>query len=301
MLVNENAYSQMSNTLLPARFGQGLLAQAALGDAGEKLSTMSYSLFSRSNDKPRMFRVSNITDPYTGQRRECLRAQLSQGYGLYNNLTFVEDMLDNAPELADAPVLDYRVTDVGMRLRFALEPLDRIEVHKPVAMCEAWNSEVGRRRCGLGAGIWMLDCTNGMSHWDSRQDFAWYHRGDSGRIRQGVKSAVTEIRTSASGVVEAYNSALTIAVDDAYAWMEAQLKQEKATKSQIVAAQAALTHETTTPGGLLASVVDATTLIAQDYDLFEQAELERSAARILRRGRATALRNGGRIPMPATA
>jgi hypothetical protein len=46
----------------------------------------------------------------------------------------------------------------------------------------------------------------------------------------------------------------------------------------------ALDHETTTPGKLLASTIDAITLVAQDHDLFGQAELEAVGARLLHRG-----------------
>lgn len=299
MLVSDNAFRQMATTLLPTRFGSGLLEQSALGEMGEKLSTMSYALFAKGNTTPRMFRVANIKDPYSGRVMPCIRGQLSQGYGTYDNLTFVQDLLDNAPELAEAPVLDFYTTDVGLRLRFAMEPMDRIELNKPVSMLEAWNSEVGRRRCGLSAGAWKLVCTNGMTHWDARQEFGWYHRGSGDRIRDGVRSAVNEIKTTASGVVEAYGQALEIAVDDAFGWMEAELKREKLSGTQIQAVHKALTHETTTPGGVLASLVDATTLAAQGYDLFEQASMERAASRMMRRGASIALKNNGRIPAMA--
>jgi hypothetical protein len=46
-----------------------------------------------------------------------------------------------------------------------------------------------------------------------------------------------------------------------------------------------LCDPTTTEGGLLASVVDAVTLAAQqESDLFAQAEVEQYGARLLRRG-----------------
>ena len=96
-------------------------------------------------------------------------------------------------------------------------------------------------------------------------------------------------------MVAAYNQALDVAIDDAFAYLARELKREKLTKEQIKAAQEALNHETTTPGGCLASAVDATTLIAQNYDIHTQSEIERAAARMMRRGQAEALRTDGRI------
>ena len=299
MLVHDNAYGQMSsqNGLgLPTRFGNGLLAQSALGDAGEKLSTMSWALWAAESTRPRLFRTA-LTRDQDGKVQRVLRSQQSQGYAIYDNLDFVQDLLDNAPDLATMPVLDFRVGDTGMRVRFSGVPQNEIELNVPVPMLEAWNSEVGRRRTVLQGGMWKLWCTNGCGTWESDSEFAWRHFGNTERISDGVASAIHEIRTSASGVVDAYTSALDVAIDDAFAFMERELKREGLTKAQIAASQAGLEHETTTAGGCLASTVDAVTLIAQEFDLFTQADMERAAGRMMRRGQTEALRNGGRIVM----
>lgn len=298
MLVHDNAYRQMSQTLLPARFGSGLLAQAGMGDAGEKLSTMSWALWSQKQTNPRKFRTVQTRDE-DGTVRPMIRSQHSQGYAVYDNYSFVQDLLDNAPDLAEMPVLDFRVTDTGMRLRFSTDGSEHFELRKPVPIIEAWNSEVGRRRTVLNAGMWMLICTNGMQSWDEKTSFAWRHFGDTSRISDGVASAIAEIQTASRGVVDAYNSALDVSIDDAFAFMERELKRDGLTREQIGRAQKALDHEWTTPGGSLASAVDATTLIAQQFDMFEQSTIERAAARMLRRGNAEALRTGGRIRMTA--
>jgi len=299
MLVHENAYSQMSSNLLPARFGSGLIQQAALGDTGQKLSTMSWALWSKENLTPRMFRSVRTRDA-DGSIRRIIRSQHSQGYAVYDNYNFVQDLLDNAPDLGEMPVLDFRVTDTGMRLRFSADGTrEPLALDKPVPIIEAWNSEVGRRRTVLNSGIWKLICTNGMKAFDSKREFAWRHFGDTSRISDGVASAITELRTEATGVVDAYNSALDISIDDAFAFMERELKREGLTQEQVGKAQKALDHEWTTPGGGLASIIDATTLIAQDYDMFVQSDIERAAARVMRRGQAEALRTGGRIRVDA--
>jgi hypothetical protein len=298
MLVHKNAYDQMSGNLLPARFGTGLLAQSEIGEMGEKLSTMSWALWSAQNKTPRRFRTVRTRDE-DGQVHRVIRSQHSQGYAVYDNLMFVQDLLDNAPELTDMSVIDFRVTDVGMRLRFSTEDVGRFELNKPMPIIEAWNSEAGRRRTVLNAGIWKLICTNGMHSWDESSSFAWRHFGNTDRIKDGVASAINEIRTASKGVVKAYNSALNISIDDAFKFMERELKKEGLNKSQISQAQAALDHDWVSEGRNLASVVDATTLIAQEFDMFEQSSIERAAARMMRRGQNEALSNNGRILMRA--
>ncbi len=87
-----------------------------------------------------------------------------------------------------------------------------------------------------------------------------------------------------------------MSIDDAFAWMEEELKRTKVPERFIVEAQKALTDPTTTPGGNLASVVDAITLTAQgERDLVQQYDMERSAARVMRRGLSESLKTGGSI------
>lgn len=166
-------------------------------------------------------------------------------------------------------------------------------------MIEAWNSEVARRRVGLRGGMWKLVCTNGMGHWNSQTEYNWIHRGNADRIRSGVQNAFTNLITSATGVVDAYKEALDVGIENAFHWMEQELGLIKSVPDRITkAAQAGLSDPTTTPGGSLASVVDAVTLIAQnESDMFTQYEVERAAAKLLIKGRGIALKNGGYIPV----
>jgi hypothetical protein len=289
-LVHENAFQQMATNNLPGRGGAFLLSQARLGDAGQKLSTLSWNLFSRENDKPRMLRTANMKD-LDGSTRRVIRSQHSQGYAPYDNVNFVNDLLSNSPELATMGVVQFDVTDTGMRLRF-VDADGEIPLRQPVPMVEAWNSEVGRRRVGLLGGMFRLVCTNGMGSWDKKAEYHWRHYGDAERISGGVRSAIDEIRTSASGVVDAYNRSLNVAIDDAMLWLEQELGIAGASTEQVQRSIKALSDETTTDGGFLASVVDAVTLAAQDErSLFEQAEMEAFGARLLRRGLSAARDN----------
>jgi hypothetical protein len=289
MLVSRNAFSQMSAELLPARFGGGLLDMAALDGDGEKLATMAWAKFARLDEKPRLFRTVNMKDPVTGRVTRMLRSQHSQGYGTYDNLRFVEDLLANATDLRDLPVAQFNLSDAGMRLRFIGVPREEVQLRTPVPMIEAWNSEVGRRRVGLVGGQWKLVCTNGMGSWDRKSEWHWRHYGEGDRIGRGVASAMEEIGTASSRVLEAYDKALSTGIDDAFAFMEQSMRGTAST-AFIARSIAALDHETTTPGRTLASVVDAITLEAQEEDLFTQADMEALAADVLRRGLAMANR-----------
>lgn len=290
MLVHENAYRQMTANVLPARGGGFLLEQARLGQSGEKLSTMSWSMFARGDDKPRTFRTV-LTRDADGSVRRMLRSQHSQGYATYDNLKFVEDMLTFGGDLASARVATFNATDTGMMLRF-VQTDGEIELNKPIPMFEALNSEVGCRKTTLRGGMWKLVCTNGMAHWDKSSEWAWRHYGNGERISRGVASAFDELKAASSGVIEAYNRSLDIAIDDAFAWLTQELDKAGASEAQVKRAQAALNDPTTTSGGRLASVVDAITLSAQDEtDLFEQTQMEDWASLLLRRGLAA---SGGR-------
>ncbi len=290
-LISRTAWNQIAPEVLPARGGGFLLDQARLGEHGEKLSNMSWALFARGADSPRLIRTAK--QKHGDKIVPVIRSCHSQGYATYDNLTFVEDILANV-NADDLPVLQYTLTDGGMRVRFALAPLDTIELKKPIPMMEAWNSETGQRRTVFKGGTFRLVCTNGMTTTETTAEWAWRHYGSSERIRRGVESAITDLRTTASGVVDLYNKALETSIDDAFSWMMQELELAGVAADTRTKAVNALDDVTTTPGRLLASTIDAVTLIAQDFDLYEQAELEAVGSRLLTRGLSQA--RNGRIP-----
>jgi hypothetical protein len=303
----DNGASQLQSYVLPGHFFKGMKQLAKMDEQGAKLATMVWAKFARQHgETPR--KVRTVRMKVNGEVERVVRSTVSQTYATYSNLEFVQDILDNAGDYANLPVLDWRVTDSGMRLRFAgmdnamygLANLDpSVLMEEPIPMIEAWNSEVARRRVGLRGGMWKLVCTNGMGHWNSQTEYNWIHRGDAERIRSGVQSAFTNLVTSANGVVDAYKEALDIGIDNAFYWLEQELGLIKSVPERITkAAQAGLSDPTTTSGGMLASVVDAITLVAQDEsDMFTQYEVERAAAKLLVKGRNIALKNGGYIPV----
>jgi hypothetical protein len=297
-LVSNNGAHQLASHVLPSgKFFSGLRELAVKDSQAEKLATMVWAKFKEEKEKGMVVRTVNMR--VNGSVRRVIRACLTPSYAAYSNLEFAQALLDHSEHFAEMPVLDWKVTDSGMRIRFCAidEPLAVLRhwdegalLHEPVPMIEGWNSEVGRRRVGFRGGMWKLVCTNGMGHWDKKREFSWIHRGDAKRIREGVRHGYEDIMTTANGVVDAYNKALEVSIDDAYLWMQAELKRAGATKKVIAAAETNLSDPSTTPGGLLASVVDSITLTAQgESDIFSQYDVENLAANVLRRGLSQSL------------
>jgi hypothetical protein len=291
--VSRTAYAQLTGEVLPARGGGFLSDLADVDGASAKLATMAYAKFAGTYADPRLFRT--FTTRIDGEAVPVLRSVHSTSYAAYDNLRFVEDLLTNM-EVRDLPVLQAHITDGAMRIRFGLHPVERIELRTPTPMVEAWNSEVGRKATGLQGGIFRLVCTNGAHTWEAGASYRWRHYGDADRIAGGVAGAVAEIRAYTDGTVDAYRKALDVAIDDAYALLEAELSRAGFSASTVAAAGVALDDPTTTPGRNLASAVDAVTLIAQnDGDLITAAELERFGGDLLRRGLTMAERGAIRV------
>lgn len=296
LLFSANGASQVAREVLPGSFFNGLKKLAEIDAQGEKLATMNWSKFATQATTVRNVRTIRlkVPDGNGGQAiRRMIRSCHSQDYAPYSNLQFVQDLLDHGGEYAQLPVLDFRVSDTGMRLRFAdSQPT----TERPIQMYEAWNSEVGRRRVTLRGGMFKLICTNGMGHWNDRKDFWWIHRGDASRIRDGVRSAFENIKVTNSGILNMYQEAANISIDNAFSWLEQTLSGQGVSNSVVEAAKVALTHPTTTPGFNLASCVDAVTLIAQDCDdMFAQFELEREASRMMVKAVAQGKKNGNTL------
>lgn len=297
MVLTHHALRAFGREVLPGRGLDFLLEQIDLGEGGRKLSDMSFAGFSRAHGHtPRMIRTLTLRDPATGKPARAIRSVHSTDYAPYDNLEFVEDLLSGG--YASHPLVSIVESDQGLRLRFLLG--ESAEVGKPIPMLEAWNSETGSRAVTVKPGMFRLVCTNGAGTWEESATFRWIHRGDRERIRTGVKDAITELRTSAAGVVKAYEDALEVSIDDAYAWFERAAAGEDLTKVEAANVRTAMHDETTTRGGLLASVVDAVTLAAQSaIDEFEQERMEQIGARLLRRGLTESLKTGGRLTAEA--
>ena len=280
--------------ILPNR-GAGFL-DALVGaqvNGGAKLATMNAALLSRPLDKPVQLRTVRTKDPSTGKVVRAVRAVFLD-YTAFDDLAYLNALLDSTAT-RDLPVLSYRRGDDGMRVRFALAPVDGIEVNQAIPIMEAWNSETGRCSVKMNGGAWKLVCLNGMSTFEKGAVYRWIHRGRASRITDGVPQAVSEIRNKATGLVERYNEAVDVAIDNAAAWL-ASVLDGHASQSTVDAAVGAMDHATATPGRMLASTVDAITWIAQqETDGFRQHELEGLAVHVMDAGLTQAARFDDRV------
>lgn len=309
LIFTSNGAGQVSKEVLPSSFFNGLKQLAWMDADGEKVAAMAWLKFAQKQDRIRMVRTINVR--IGSEVFKAIRSCHSQSYAPYSNLEFVQSLLDSSTDFAERPVLDWRVTDSAMRLRFAgidaplaalrhWDPSGMLE--EPIPMIECWNSEVGRRRVGLRGGMWKLISGSGMGHWgriENKTEANWIHRGDSDRIRSGVSSVYQNILVAANGVVDSYKKALSVSIDDAYDWMRQEMKRSNASDRVIEAAREGLDDVTTTSGGCLASVVDAITLVAQKESIFDQYDLEHMASTILRRGLAEEAKLGYGLPLIA--
>lgn len=290
-LVTSNGASLLARNVLPSRFFPGLRQLAKMDSEGGRLATQVWQKFGAKCRKPRMVRTCRVK--VNGAIRWVVRSCHSNRYAPYDNLELVTDIRKHAGDFASMPVLSWWVTDTGMRIRFyAVEDTlaafmhldDQALMNEPIPMIEVWNSEVGRRRVGMRAGLFRLVSGTGLCCWSDRTEFGWIHRGSSTRIADGVKGAFSSLFETAKEVIEVYKAAMDVDIDDPEAYLGAVLAR-KVPDKVLAQAKEALQDPTTTPGGSLASVVDAIALAAQrTLDLFTQEEIENLASQVMING-----------------
>ena len=279
MIFSSNGAAQAAAHVLPGHFSRGLRKLASIDNHGAQCATMAWFKFSRACKKPVKIRTVRVETDRGVVR--MIRAITSQTYCTYSHIDYVKSLIANGGEYSQMPVVDWRLTDNGLRLRFAGE---KPTLAKPVSMYEAWNNEVGSGTVTLRGGLWKLVCTNGMGSWSENAEFTWQHRGTHDRINAGIKGAFDNLRVSNNGVLNAYEAAGNKHISNILQWMQDELQQMGVSGERIQRAQGGLSHPTTSPGSTLASVVDAVTLIAQDEpDMLEQMALENTASKLLAR------------------
>jgi len=293
MLFSANGASQMARMVLPSRFFSGLRELALMDEQGERLATDVWAKFASAKDKERMVRTVRMKVGDTVYR--VVRSCHSTGYAPYSNLAFTTDLIEHAGIYSNLPVLGWHVTDAAMRLRFAgiddaLEVLRHWDAgalaDEPIPMVECWNSEVGRRKVGLRGGLFKLDSGGCIPHWDPRREWSWIHRGDPERIQKSVQAAFKDLLLAAQAVVNAYKESMNVDIDDVFAWLVSELRRMKSSDRLIATAKGKL--DAATPvgrAGTLSAAVDSLTLAAlEEKDIFQQYEVERLAAQVLKRG-----------------
>lgn len=292
MGLTKNGLLQLCSTVLPSYGFKFLQELSNLPDPKpgfhRSLAEGIFNRFLAHDSKNRKFRTVDL--PGHGR---TVRAVLSEGYTTVDDLDLLGIMLD-IPEFRNLPVISVDSTDTLTRIKFGLYPGNgSIAVNRPIPIGILSNSEVGRRAVRFEGGMFKLMCTNGMGHWDKKLAFRWNHTGNFERISAGLQDAFWTVRTQASGVIEAYERASTIFLDDMGAFMKglnASLPRDvQFSGRQVERVKASLADPTNTrsDSGLpvLATVVDAITLAAQSEKNIEKTEgMEEAAAYVMARG-----------------
>jgi len=284
-------FRDVAGSMLPTYGANFIEAQSALGEYGRKVSKLNLNLWAANQDNARMQRTVRMRLP-DGSIGRVIRSQHSTNYAQFDNYQFVETLL-NDPTLNKLQVISASVQPTAMSVRFAMEPIEKIELNKPVGMFEIRNSETGNASSSITYGIWKLVCHNGAFAWEKDCTVKWRHYGNTSRIEQGVRDAMATFRSKAAGMQDRYAQALEVAIDREVQWLEYELKHLGASESFIDRVEKALDHPTSSERGTLANVVDGITLAAQgnflledrsNADLIQQWEMEAMASRVMERG-----------------
>ncbi len=300
----------LNSDVLPSRgraFLEELLALPGSSDnharSLQAIATMATQKFLRARgDKTRQLLVSNK------HGEDVITGCVGSSYNDYPHVQLMDDMIDGLPDGAtDWQVLSLRLTDNVLRVRFLADDrhigvgrdhsIVQAEDGKLIPAIELWNSENGHRAVWLKSLGYRALCANGYASLAEQAVHRWNHVGDAERLRQGIAGAVEDIIIQSRGIADAYDQALDIAVDDAWGWMQDELADF--TRAEAAAVQDALHHDTTSRDAqgqprLLASMLDAVTFAAHDIhdrddgDLIRVEQMERAAARMLRRGQREA-------------
>lgn len=296
MKVSSWAASQLANHVLPGHFFKGLRELAQLDpDLADKV----WAKFASSKEVEAVVRT--IAMRIEGKVYRVLRACVSDKYATYTNAELVSAILGNSGDYRNLPVLDWRLTDSGMRLRFvgmedAVYGLAHFDAsmldEEVIPMVECWNSEVGRRSIGLRGGIYLARSSAAISHWDPDFAYTLSHRGSLSRIRASVSNSFRDMFKHAREVAEVYTKAKDIVVEQPLVYLETVCKNE-ISERVLNNAKSALRGDKVTGGGKLASIVEALAIAAkQEDDLYEQEQVERLASKVMIKGCSTAEKTG---------
>lgn len=300
MLVTSVGASQLASAVLPGHFFKGLRQLATMDDSGSKIATDAWEKFNHQNGTTPM-RVRTVRMKLDNEVYRVIRACVSVNYACYSNLEFVQSIVDHSGRFGQLPVLNWRLSDSGMRIRFvgmedstfALANLDETLLDdEPLPMIEAWNSEVARRKLGFRGGLYHPQLGFALPHWHSSTEYGWIHRGSVARIQAGVEIAFTDLFTTAAEVIDAYTKAKEIGVENPTVWLKEQLENVVTARVQEAALKNLKEDKGITPGGKLASIVEAIALTAQqEEDLYDQESIENVAAKVMAKGLSQANNN----------
>jgi len=284
------------NIFAPAfmpRSGANMLRATANTPDGDKVAMLLANYHAQQNPEKRILVRTVLKKGPDGEVRRYVRSIHSPNYAVHDEVDLLNDVLDTRL-FDDARVMSFVQDDFGMVARLVQGEIS--ELHVPVPGIELITSPVGTRCSEISPCTYRLLCENGMTTKEVGQRHRFRHFGDTARIRRGIMDVAENIMTNASGLVQQYQAALSVAIDDAHAWMTNQLS---GTFSQQTIEQVAfgMEDQTSSEYGTLANVIDGMTLIAQNdnFGVFDQWELEAEAQRLMERSLVRARRNDNQL------
>jgi Ca2+-binding EF-hand superfamily protein len=250
-----------------------------------QLAAATFMMFAAANDQ--MVKIRTVLkDIGGGHTARFIRAVVSDSYADYSNLDLVNEVLDT---LGNYHVYRHDIADSGMYLRLMdLNDHDGVvTTNTLIPTLNVWNSETKQRRAGGGSGTVRLTCTNGQGEYEKHGQFNFVHRGSSSAMAANMRQAMESIRTQQSTLMSEYQQAISIAIDDGFAFMNDMLSSINGfSKATVDRVGHAMEDPTSNDSNTLAGVVDGMTLLAQspDIDLWDSIALEEHATRVMRKG-----------------
>tara|TARA_R110002110_G_scaffold10631_4_gene52536 strand:+ start:22915 stop:24195 length:1281 start_codon:yes stop_codon:yes gene_type:complete len=277
-------------------------AHWATNELGEKITSALFSHCALSQNRDIMIRTADRADVGT-VIRSVHGSGSGASYSPYSNSRMLDGILNNASEFAEAPVLSMELYDDYMRLRLAtptktnngyqqMKPND-MELRKPIGTVNLKNSSTGKSAVVAEGGIWTLICTNGIVRYTVEARKTRKHVGDMRRLDEWYHGAIESILTSQYGILDQYEAALSVHVDNISEWTKQALEAARSAGRYNFLSDGLIDkvvkqglHDDTTPqNNSVAQAAQAISLVAQSNSSFENEMLmEELADWTLRRG-----------------
>jgi len=255
---------------------------------GNHYAAFQMNWFISNYAEDRQIRLRTIRTRIGDRIERVVRCVATPSYCPFDELEFINLILDSERRLSDRPVVRYKQGDSGMSLRIIdeedLTNWMNSELNVPIKTRDFYNSPIKKSRVVSSYGAYRLICKNGMKSHDKKSSIKLYHRGDSDEIRRAIRNHSEETIAIRDGLIHQYRQAMEIAIDDPFQWMESAMLGFRQSATSIDKVRQGMKDETSSEIGLLSGVVDGITLIAQDFDIFDQVEMEEVASKVLAKG-----------------
>lgn len=306
MPVFTHAASHWHALVLPPKFWSGFKRLAALNPA---LASKVWDEFAQATSGKVVVARTAMIRNERGLPVRALRAVVSTVYAPYSHYQLVRDILDHSGHFGKLPVLDWWLTDAGIRIRFlGIDPATSafarfdpksVLMGKTLPVIDVWNSETKHRTVGVAAGLLNLTTLSGLGHWDSGMSHAWQHRGSPAKIRQALGQAFKDSTVAAQEIAQVYDDSGSYVVTDPEKWLRSyltkhRLQTEGLPSNLLDIVLANLSSPDVTPGGKLATLVDAMTIAASACsNMYTADKVEKAASRLMRFGWLAAQKTNG--------